>query len=722
MSEQKALQFLDKNDLECAICLERLTEPKTLECLHSYCLHCLQSLIKTSGKIKCPKCCKMYDDLNQFDLKDLTTNEMLSYQVKFVGNIESEKPPKCSSCDNQPEYYCSECQMYLCGQCIKHHKIIPVLKNHPLYTLDKIQGEGKDLPHKCIYHRDCMLEFYCRICLKSGCKKCEHVLRCYQNEHNVIPFETAVDEFNQNATEVKKSAEEIKEKLKRTRESFMKERSDFELKLKLCRTAIELQEENIIKKAQEKTRAMLMDLDKIDKENKELIDNRVKNIDSKLLKVNEMLPLINTMMNKPEERETLRSHEENIDAVKEETQESKYDESIKIKAPTFIPSKNLDKLIDLEGIGKMSNVECAYQVAEDKVPIIVTKGQPFEVKVVSSLVESEESILAATLINKSGEESATEVKYQGSGEYRITGRCHKKGDWKMKITARREEIKGSPVNIKVEALGLVHTTDNIEKLKVHNKNENVYDVILDKEGNLIVTSFSKDLLKFNQECSFIGRIEIPDNVKVVCIHQMSNGQMVYSDYLNKTVVKCDDKFQQICTFGKGTLKQPGGLTVNKETRTMYVADGECHCVFKFNVDSGELIGRFGSKGSKEGEMYCPDGLALTKEGNLIVVDSLNHRIQMFDANDKFMKILVGKGDQDGHFQYPHYVAIDSEENLLVSSNNKLQLLDQNGVFLKRIYIDYGGLDDPCGVAIISKKPRRVAVAIYRSNKVNVYNY
>ncbi|XP_071955225.1 uncharacterized protein [Antedon mediterranea] len=780
MSEQKALQFLDKNNLECAICLERLTEPKTLECLHSYCLHCLQSLIKTSGQIKCPKCCKMYDDLNQFDLKDLTTNEMLSYQVKYVENIESEKPMKCSSCDNQPKYYCSECKMYLCGQCIKHHKMIPVLKDHSLYTLDEegdlsnkckfhrdrmlefycktcsksgckkcehiircyqnehnvipfkialdefnlkhhslhtLDEEG-DLSNKCKFHRD-MLEFYCKTCSKSGCKKCEHVLSCYQNEHNVIPFKIAVDEFNQHVTKVMKSAEEIKEKLEVTRDTITKERSDFESRIQICRTEIDLQEENLIKKIQEKSREMTTNLDKIDKQNKEVVDDRVKNIDSKLTKVNEMLPLINTMMNKPEERATVICHEVNINAFREEVVESKYDESINIIAPSFIPSKNLDKVLDLEGIGKMTNHERVFEVAEDKLPITVTMGQSVEVKVVS--VKSVTSHLFTTLINESGKQAATEVERVGNGEYKIKGSCHLKGDWKMIITAKGDQIKGSPVNIKAEAVGLVNTIDDIQHLKIHDKNKKVNDVILDKEGNLIVSSLSKDVLKFNQEYSCIGRIEIPENVQVSCMHQMSDGHIVYIDALNKTVVMCDDQFKQIHTFCKGTLKNPSGLTVNNETRTMYVADSECHCVFKFNVDNGELLGQIGSYGSNVGYMNGSKSVTLTKEGNLIVTDCGNSRLQMFDANDRFMRIIC-------NVSYPYCVAIDCEENILVLGDygmlgySNITLFNKDGGFIKEDKDSYKSSINPSGIAIISNQPRRVAVANSSSNDVRIYNY
>ncbi|XP_071956067.1 uncharacterized protein [Antedon mediterranea] len=654
MSEQKAI--LDKKNLECAICLERFTEPKTLECLHSYCLHCLQSLMKTSAKLKCPKCYKMYDDLNQVDLKDLTTNEMLSYEVEHFKKIESEKPSTCSSCDNPPEYYCSECQMYLCGQCTQDHKKFPVLKDHLLYTLDK--NVEDDLANKCKIHEDCMLEFYCRTCSEDGCKKCEHVLCCYQNEHNVIPFKIAVDEVNQDT-------EEIKNKLKGTRDTITKHISDFESRIQICKTAIGLQEENIIKKIQEKSRALMADLDKIETENKEVVVDVVKQIDLKLSKVNEMFPLMNTR-NKQDETH----HEANVNAFREEDWKTTLDEIIlRINAPSFIPSKNLDRVINLEGIGKIVNAECTYAVAEVDESITVTKEQSFAVRVVSSLAGSETSLLHATIINESGKESATEVKHHGNRVYKITGRCPKEGDWKMKIIARGEKIKGSPVDIKVEALGLVHTIDNIQHLRLHQ--HNVKDVILDKDGCIIVSSHSKYLLKLNKEYSFIGRIEVPQDVQVDQMHQM---------------------------------------------------DWECHCVFKFNVDNGECIGTIGSEGTKGGQMVKPCSVTLTKEGNPIVADWETHRIQMFDANDKFMRILVCRGHEDGHVLHPDYVAIDSEENILVVTKDKVQLFDQNGAFIRRI--DDGCFTSLFGIEIMTNQPRMIVVTTTNNEKDNlkIYNY
>ncbi|MEQ8173097.1 MAG: hypothetical protein ABRQ38_29705, partial [Candidatus Eremiobacterota bacterium] len=44
---------------------------------------------------------------------------------------------------------------------------------------------------------------------------------------------------------------------------------------------------------------------------------------------------------------------------------------------------------------------------------------------------------------------------------------------------------------------------------------------------------------------------------------------------------------------------------------------------------GKFVTQFGTKGSEEGELECPEGIALDKDGNVYVVDKTNNRVQKF---------------------------------------------------------------------------------------------
>ncbi|XP_071943694.1 tripartite motif-containing protein 2-like [Antedon mediterranea] len=722
MSAKTVLKFFDQRDLECSICLQRFTDPKALNCLHTYCLNCLQDLMRRHGKIRCQKCRETYD-LKDGDLKHLKCNETISYLVEYVEKIESEKPETCSRCLNQPQHYCSECEMYMCRQCIQQHKMFPTLENHSLYTLDTDIEEQSEDSLNCQNHLNKKLEDYCRTCKLPACEDCKHIVRCYRNKHEVIPMKIALNEINTTVTETMKTAEGIKRKLKERLDVITKDRSEFESNLKLSRTAIEIHKKTIIRKVKEETKIMMANLKQIYKDQSKVIDRQVKSIEFKLTQVNTLMESIKKTMNKPTETENLASYQTTITVVENDAAADELDKSFTKTRITlkFIPSPQLVELMNHEGVGRLITVGGVHNVNKEDENISVTKGQPFSVRV-SRLAESDVGKLTATLSNSSGAKSATEVTHR-KGEYTVTGRCDLEGDWHMDINdGDMSHVIGSPVSIKVEPVGLVHTIDNISEYKEHSKTNKVTDVVLDTDGCMLVSSYSKDLIKFDQSGSFVSKIQIPQNVQVNRMHQIGNGHMVYSDELGKCVVMCDNQYHEIRTFGKGVLKYPDGVTVNQKTRMLYVADRECHCVFKFNIDDGSLLDKIGSKGSEAGEMNKTQDVAVTNEGHVIVADLDNHRIQMFDGNDKLIKILVGSGVEDGKVKGPYGITIDMDGNMIVSSNPKLQLFDQNGKFIKRIDNKDDGLDIPSGIAVISERPRRVAVANHRANNVKIFNY
>nr|XP_006817191.1 PREDICTED: tripartite motif-containing protein 2-like [Saccoglossus kowalevskii] len=53
----QTLDEIQEDHLTCGICLERYKKPKVLSCMHTFCEHCLVSLLeKSAGKLKCPNC------------------------------------------------------------------------------------------------------------------------------------------------------------------------------------------------------------------------------------------------------------------------------------------------------------------------------------------------------------------------------------------------------------------------------------------------------------------------------------------------------------------------------------------------------------------------------------------------------------------------------------------------------------------------------------------
>jgi len=91
------------------------------------------------------------------------------------------------------------------------------------------------------------------------------------------------------------------------------------------------------------------------------------------------------------------------------------------------------------------------------------------------------------------------------------------------------------------------------------------------------------------------------------------------------------------------------------TGNVYVADDGNHRIQKFN-SSGTFLAKWGSEGSDDGQFNYPSGLAVDSGGNVYVADTWNHRIQKFSSSGTFLAKWGSEGSGDGQFNYPEAVA------------------------------------------------------------------
>ena len=92
---------------------------------------------------------------------------------------------------------------------------------------------------------------------------------------------------------------------------------------------------------------------------------------------------------------------------------------------------------------------------------------------------------------------------------------------------------------------------------------------------------------------------------------------------------------------------------------------------------------FGKKSSGEGLLYNPMGVAVTAEGEVVVADNQNHRVQVFDSNGTFLRSFGHRGENAGEFKNPTGIATDKDRNILVSEyhNHRVQILSWEGKHL-----------------------------------------
>ena len=79
---------------------------------------------------------------------------------------------------------------------------------------------------------------------------------------------------------------------------------------------------------------------------------------------------------------------------------------------------------------------------------------------------------------------------------------------------------------------------------------------------------------------------------------------------------------------------------------VYVVDSGAHAVKRYDGATGVLELSFGGNGSADGELKFPSGIALTN-GQLLIVDRGNSRLQVFDENGTFVRSIEPEEDNCG---------------------------------------------------------------------------
>lgn len=105
----------------------------------------------------------------------------------------------------------------------------------------------------------------------------------------------------------------------------------------------------------------------------------------------------------------------------------------------------------------------------------------------------------------------------------------------------------------------------------------------------------------------------------------------------------------------------------------------CNCIKQFD-QTGKLVGKIGSTGSKLGEFSYPTKLSLSQLNNFLVFDTDNWRVQKLTSSGQ---ALWSAGDEPGRLRYLGSFAIDTDKNLYVFNNgfHRVEKFAPNGEFI-----------------------------------------
>jgi DNA-binding beta-propeller fold protein YncE len=220
-----------------------------------------------------------------------------------------------------------------------------------------------------------------------------------------------------------------------------------------------------------------------------------------------------------------------------------------------------------------------------------------------------------------------------------------------------------------------------------------YGIAVDSDGNIYVADQAVGAIFIFPE-SLKGKVQLIRNhvdAPLPMINGLAiddDGRIFVTDVKLHHVLVLNKQHQGIAEFGAGVLVSPSGIAIDKENRLVYVVDTQQDQVFVFDADSYKLLRRIGTAGKKHtltspGNFSLPDNVAVDKDGSVYVTDTLNDRVEIFDADGNFISQFGTPGDGPGHFARPKGVAIDRDGHIWVTDEvqSRVQVFNKKGQLL-----------------------------------------
>ena len=172
--------------------------------------------------------------------------------------------------------------------------------------------------------------------------------------------------------------------------------------------------------------------------------------------------------------------------------------------------------------------------------------------------------------------------------------------------------------------------------------------------------------------------------------------------------------------GKGEFDSPTGIAVDRNGNVL-VTDTTNGRIEKFSP-TGTFLDIIGTKGSGQGQLGAPNGIAVDHSGNIYVADASNHRVQKLSADGKLIAEWRGP---DAGFYGPRRIAIGPDDSVYVVDQGRTRVVkfSPDGQVLTVWGTKGSGdgqFDDPASVAV-DPTANKVYVADPRNKRIQVFD-
>ncbi len=203
----------------------------------------------------------------------------------------------------------------------------------------------------------------------------------------------------------------------------------------------------------------------------------------------------------------------------------------------------------------------------------------------------------------------------------------------------------------------------------------VPSVAVEADGNILVLHRGDyPILEYRPDGSFIGPWG----------HiQFSEGKVMFVPPADRTPEM--SRYQAI--YGPSGCSNCGAHSIRKDPDgNIWVVDATGHVIYKCSP-SGEILMTLGQKGKPgmgPNNFYLPTDVAFASNGDFYVTDGYgNPRVVKYSQDGKYRMQFGKRGDGPGEFQLPHNIAVDAQGRVFVTDrdNARVEVFDADGKYL-----------------------------------------
>lgn len=174
----------------------------------------------------------------------------------------------------------------------------------------------------------------------------------------------------------------------------------------------------------------------------------------------------------------------------------------------------------------------------------------------------------------------------------------------------------------------------------------------------------------------------------------------------------------------GALKKPTGIALGRDGEVL-VADTGNSRIVTLSAETGAFVREFGKNGSGPGELSVPANLWVEPDGTVLVSDSILCKVQAFSQEGKPLFNFGECGNMAGYMARPRGVASDSDGNIYVVDAlfNMVQIFGRDG----KLLLFFGGngagpasFQLPAGIFIDAAD--RVYVSDSYNRRIQIFQY